>query len=83
MRLLQEKAQESALSETNKTRFSIPWNREFWLMSRLRKAHGKEAILFLQKLSTHEQLFDSIFFYSNYPHVDNFPYAILLLLIHN
>lgn len=53
MRLLQEKAQESALSETNKTRFSIPWNREFWLMSRLRKAHGKEAILYLQKLSTH------------------------------
>ncbi len=53
MRLLQEKAQESALSETNKTRFSIPCNREFWLMSRLRKAHGKEAILFLQKLSTH------------------------------
>ncbi len=66
MRLLQEKAQESALSETNKTRFSIPLNREFWLVSRLRKAHEEEVILFcsfiFQKLSTYLQPFGSILF---------------------
>ena len=41
-RLLQEKAQvQTALSETNKTRFSAHTGQENWLVSRLRKASTK------------------------------------------
>ncbi|OIN67051.1 hypothetical protein BLD48_07510 [Exiguobacterium sp. KRL4] len=41
-RLLQEKAQvPTALSETNKTRFSAHMGQENWLVSRLRKASAK------------------------------------------
>ncbi len=34
------------MSETDKTRLSIPLNREFWLVSRLRKAQEEDVILF-------------------------------------